>query len=334
MTDRRKYDFDRLDKYCKENNVILLEDYSNIKLNQKSRIIGNCLSINCVNYFNKSFENFYKRSGYCDLCTKNIKVNKQKETFLKNYGVDNPNKLEEIRDKIYNTNFKIYGFKYSFCSQDVKDKIKNTMINIYGVENPTQNNIIKEKIKNTCLIKYGSKTPSGNNEIKNKMKNTMLEKYGVEYASQNKEIREKIIKTNIKKWGVENPTQNSEIAEKASNNSYQTKIYTFPSGNTIKYQGYENYALDELIDLKIDENDIINKRTDVPEIWFYYNDKKSRHYVDIYIKSQNKCIEVKSEWYFNKDKNKIIEKQKSGKDLGYNYEIWVYDKKGNKTCYP
>jgi hypothetical protein len=32
MSKRMKYDFDRLDKYCKENNVILLEDYSNVKL--------------------------------------------------------------------------------------------------------------------------------------------------------------------------------------------------------------------------------------------------------------------------------------------------------------
>jgi hypothetical protein len=26
-------------------------------------------------------------------------------------------------------------------------------------------------------------------------------------------------------------------------------------------------------------------------------------------------------------------KQKAAKALGYKYEIWVYDKKGNKTCY-
>jgi hypothetical protein len=137
----------------------------------------------------------------------------------------------------------------------------------------------------------------------------------------------------IKRYDVEYPNQNAKIFEKGLKNSFKIKTYLFPSGNTIKYQGYENFALDELIHLKIDENDIINKRIDIPEIWFYYNDKKSRHYVDIYIKSQNKCIEVKSDWYFNKDKNKILEKQKAAKELGYNYEIWVYDKKGNKTCY-
>ena len=29
----------------------------------------------------------------------------------------------------------------------------------------------------------------------------------------------------------------------------------------------------------------------------------------------------------------VLLRQKSGKNLGYKYEIWVYDKKGNKTCY-
>ena len=26
-------------------------------------------------------------------------------------------------------------------------------------------------------------------------------------------------------------------------------------------------------------------------------------------------------------------KQKAAKELGYKYEIWVYDRKRNKTCY-
>jgi hypothetical protein len=66
----------------------------------------------------------------------------------------------------------------------------------------------------------------------------------------------------------------------------------------------------------------------VPTIW--YNDlqgNKHRHFVDIFIPSQNKCIEVKSSWTV-KLKNVFL-KQKAAKELGYNYEIWVYDNKGN-----
>ena len=80
-----KYGLDSLEKYCYENNITLLKDYSKIILNQKSRIVGKCQTNNCENEFNKSFENFYKRSGYCNLCTKNIKIYKQK--FEKNYSI-------------------------------------------------------------------------------------------------------------------------------------------------------------------------------------------------------------------------------------------------------
>jgi hypothetical protein len=74
---------------------------------------------------------------------------------------------------------------------------------------------------------------------------------------------------------------------------------------------------------------MLTERIDVPEFW--YNDKnhkKHRHYVDIFIKSLNKCIEVKSTWTLNKNKEVVFLKQQSAKELGYIYEIWVYDEKG------
>jgi len=47
MCERKRYDFERLQNFCNENNVVLLEDYTNVKLTQKSRIIGICLTENC-----------------------------------------------------------------------------------------------------------------------------------------------------------------------------------------------------------------------------------------------------------------------------------------------
>ena len=50
MAKRQKYDFNRLDKYCKENNVTLLEDYSQQSLNSLSKIKGNCIfTFHCFN---------------------------------------------------------------------------------------------------------------------------------------------------------------------------------------------------------------------------------------------------------------------------------------------
>lgn len=105
-------------------------------------------------------------------------------------------------------------------------------------------------------------------------------------------------------------------------------------GKIIKCQGYEPFALNDLIKNNIEENAIITGSKNVPTIW--YNDenaKKHRHYVDIFIPSQNKCIEVKSTWTINHIHSNIFLKQKAGKKLGYNYEIWIYDKKGNKIVH-
>jgi hypothetical protein len=62
--------------------------------------------------------------------------------------------------------------------------------------------------------------------------------------------------------------------------------------------------LQELIENNINEIDIITGAKNVPTIWYDDSDgKKHRHYVDIFIPSQNKCIEVKSTWTAEKKKD-------------------------------
>jgi len=137
-------------------------------------------------------------------------------------------------------------------------------------------------------------------------------------------------------FGVEYNSQILEIAYKQSTNSFKRKDYIFPSGKQISCQGYEPFALDMLIkDELINETDILTGIKNLLIIW--YNDligKKHRHYVDIFISSQNKCIEVKSTWTIKREKDNIFLKQEAGKKLGYLYEIWVYNNKGEIIeCY-
>ena len=94
--------------------------------------------------------------------------------------------------------------------------------------------------------------------------------------------------------------------------------------------------IDELNDLlfkeNVSENDIIVNRSEVPIIWYEDDDgKKRRYFVDCFIKSQNRCIEVKSTWTAENKKDNIFKKQQAGKKLGYNYEIWIYNSKGEKV---
>jgi hypothetical protein len=228
------------------------------------------------------------------------------------------------------TNLQKYGVENTFQVEEFKQKSKQTCMQVYGVEHPIQSEEIKNKVKETNIEKYGTICPIQNEKIQNKIIESNLEKYGVEYVLQSPEIREKIKQTCVEKYGVPYPNQNTDMMEKSSKSAYKLKNYIYPSGREIKYQGYENFALDEIVKL-YDENDIITGSKNVPEIW--YNDsenKKHRHYVDIFIPSENKCIEVKSTWTLKKKKDNILEKQKYAKELGFNYEIWVYDKNGVK----
>ena len=263
------------------------------------------------------------------------KQQKSKNTCLEKYGVENCMQNKEIRNKVKQTFIEKYGVENCMQSEKFKNKVKQTMVERYGAETSFQSIVIKERIEKTMTHRYGVKYTTQNKELLDKVKQTFLEKYGVENPFQSDEIKNKSKKTSLEKYGCEYPMQNIEIMEKSSKNAYKLKDYTFPSGSQIQYQGYEKYALDELLLSGILEEDIINGCKNVPEVWYEDTQgKKHRHYIDIFIPSQNRCIEVKSTWTAEKKKDCIFLKQDAGKSLGYNYEIWVYDGKGEKVeCY-
>ena len=321
--------------YVKENNILLLEDYSKEKVNRETIIKAKCLTDNCVEHVEKTFRCIVEYGGcYCNNCSNNIKQDKRKNTCLEKYGVENPKVLDEVKEKYKNTCLEKYGVETNLQLQSCKEQIKLTNLEIYGVEYPQQNENIRNKGKQTCLEKYGVEHISQSLHFKDKCKTTCLEKYGVKYAIQSNDVQLKIKKTIFEKYGVENVCHNPEIAEKASKNSYRTKLFSFPSGNQIKCQGYEPFALTELLQIMV-ETDIITGCANVPNISYKdINGKEHKHFVDIYIPSQNKCIEVKSTWTAQKKKDCIFLKQNAGKELGYEYEIWVYNGKGEKVeCY-
>ena len=157
-----------------------------------------------------------------------------------------------------------------------------------------------------------------------------MKNYGVENPNQCKEIRDKTKQTNLKRYGVEYVSQNPDILDKMTKSMYKSKDYILPSGNILQIQGYEHYALDCLLQTEnVGEHDIVTGCKNVPTIWYNDHDgKKRRHFVDIFIPNQNRCIEVKSTWTAHINKETIFLKQIAAKELGYNYEIWVYDDKG------
>jgi len=326
-----KYSFELLKTFCLNKGIKLAKDYSNEKLFGSTKINFYCTTCNKENI--KCFTYLIKRNSLCKTCVTIASLPKQKETMLKKYGVLHASQNNEIKNKIKEIFIQKYGVDNPSKLQEIKEKQQNTNLEKYGVSFIVQNQELKNKMIKTNLEKYGAECCLKNNIIKEKIKKTNLEKYGFENVCKNLTIQEKIKNTMFNNYGVNYPLQNSEIAENASKKCYKQKIFTCPSGKEIKCQGYEPFALKELIELNIIENDIVTGSKNVPIIWYIdKKGKKRRHYVDIFIPSINKCIEVKSLWTLNKENSNIFEKQNEAKKLGYNYEIWVYDVKGNKIA--
>jgi hypothetical protein len=326
-----KYDINILTQFCDDNNILLTDDYSNQFINRDTIIEGVCKNSDCENIFSKPFRQLLKINGYCEDCSKENGKIKVLETNIKKYGVDNAMKYQDFKEKQKQTMINKYGVEHNSQLESIKNKKKLTYFKKFGVDNNLKSEEIRYKIKQTNLQKYGVENPQQNTEIRNKNYETNLLKYGVKHFMETEDFKEKVIKTNMDRYGVPHHSQNSEIAEHMLKTSYNKKSYTLPSGKIITYQGYENFALDELLfEEKINEDDIVTERTTVPKIWYNdENNKRHRHYVDIYIKSQNRCIEVKSSWT-NQKKNNVLEKKNAAESLGYKYDLWIYDKKRNK----
>jgi len=157
-------------------------------------------------------------------------------------------------------------------------------------------------------------------------KETMIKKYGVDNFSKTPEFLEKFKNTSLNRYGVEYPNQDPEIYERSCKGRKYYKDYILPSGKKIRIQGYEGYALDILLN-SYHEDDILTKKSDMPIVWYEFENKRRRYYPDIYIPSQNLIIEVKSTYTYNLETAQIHSKINSLKDMGFNTNIWIIDKK-------
>jgi len=98
-----KYDINMLMDFCDKNNILLVHDYSDKFINRDSEIEGICKNNCCKNNFIKPFRELLKINGFCQDCSKENGKAKIIETNIKKYGVDNPMKNEEIKEKCKNT---------------------------------------------------------------------------------------------------------------------------------------------------------------------------------------------------------------------------------------
>lgn len=257
---------------------------------------------------------------------------KIKQTFKEKYGVEHPSKSKDIIEKRKKISIEQYGVENPMQRPEIKEKVMNTTFERYGVKHCLQSKEVQEKAKQTNLKRFGTEYASQSAEFREKFKETCLKKYGVTNPNKTTEIKEKIKQTNLQRYGVEHSSQNLEVMEKTQKNAKRLKDYTMPSGEIRKVQGFEPFALDCLVKT-YQETDILTQRKVIPRIPYKINEKQHYYYPDIFIPSENKIIEVKSTWTYKCKADNIPHKTEATKAAGYNYEIWVYDGKGNKTVY-
>lgn len=231
-------------------------------------------------------------------------------TSISRYGVDNPAKSEIIKKKIRENTFKKYGVEHIMKDPKYVKMAQETNMKRYGEKYAFCMQETYEKIKETWQSRLGVDYPMQNpiymNRLLIKAKVTCQERYGVDHHTKDPVIFDKII------------------------NNYRKKEFVFPSGNTIYLQGFEPFAVQNLLDIGFKEEDIITDCKKMPEIFYKGEDgKKHRYFPDIFLEKEKLFIEVKSSWTYNLEKRKNKLKFKGVVDSGYYIELQMYDKHGS-----
>ena len=260
------------------------------------------------------------------------KTNKFKEHMINTYGYISPFELKETHDKSKQTLKNKYGIEHNFKIKGIQERIDNTFIENYGTNRPAKNNVVRDKIIKTNNERYGDNSPMHNKDVQIKSKNTHLSNFEF-YGLSNPETLNKYKQTMMDRYGYENVLHNVDILNKILLSSKKYKIYKFPSGKEVFIQGYEDYVIEQLLN-KYNESDIIVSNKEITKntgkIFYNINNNQHKYYPDIYIKSENKIIEVKSEYTYNKDLKINLLKQKSCIEKGINFEFIIIDKKEYK----
>lgn len=239
-------------------------------------------------------------------------------------------KFSEIRyDKLDANYYGTCGEKKCMNSYGIL-RTKKGMVNKYGFDNAWKIPGYREKLENTNLKRYGSKYITGSNIFREKCQETYNRDWDGEHPTKKEKVQNRKRETNLEKYGFTNALQNSEIYQRHIKSCYKSKEYKLPSGKIIKLQGYEPWAMDILLE-KYNEGDLITDKGKINDILgnfkFIINSKESIYFPDIYIKSENTIIEVKSEYTYNCSLEENTLKKDSVISKGILFQFWIFTPK-------
>lgn len=346
--EKNDYSNKSLQRFILEHGIKLKHELNpNDKITGSTPIEAECHY--CDEYFCKSFETLFNKKIFaCRDCialwryykvidddlNANIKEDGSLMYYnrhsLKLYCEANGLVQDEIYDHTHITASSSIKLKCKMCNNKMTKRFERLVKEKnHGCREGCYKIFMKTKTENTCMVTYGVKHQMYDPEIAAKSgANNKI-------TQMKEEVKEKRRLTMQKLYGVDHAMQNGEIANRQAESSYKSKKFIYPSGRIDKVQGDEPFALNHLIQIeKLNEDDIITARNNVPDIWYMNKGNKlCRYFVDIYIPSQNRCIEVKSTFTLMNNFDTVYLKQEAMTNAGYNFELWVYDAKKNRIGY-
>ena len=151
-----KYNKNLLDKFCNDEGIKLLKEYSDNELNIEAIIEAKCLTTDCKEHVSKSFKYFLKNGCFCKTCQKNISVQRRKNTNIEKYGHESLMQNTEIFEKQQRACFKKKEYKFPSSRielvQGYEPHALNILIKQYNEDDIITNNTEIEEY--TKEIKY------------------------------------------------------------------------------------------------------------------------------------------------------------------------------------
>jgi len=252
-------------------------------------------------------------------------LEKTKQTLLARYGVENVLLSPEIKERVRSTNRERYGVDNPFSSPVIQEKIRETSIYTYGVDNPAKSAGVQAKITATNQERYGVDVVFQAEVIKERSKATCLEKYGVPYASMDEQIKARTRETNMRVYGFENPAA-SDVVKRKIEQSFKYYDFTFPSGTSVKVQGYEGQYITALLDKGVPEESIVIRPREFE--YTHPSGKLRRYRPDVYLTTEDFFYEVKSTYTLYRYVWENIAKAEGVIKAGCNLMFVVLSEKG------
>lgn len=106
------------------------------------------------------------------------------------------------------------------------------------------------------------------------------------------------------------------------------KDYTYPSGKVVQVQGYEPIYHDVLVECGLSEDEIVVGIENVPIIPYPFEGKGHMYFPDIYLPRYNMIVEIKSDYTYERHKEKTHCKIEATRQQGYIARLVVYNQKG------